>query len=85
MVQRSGSGARVSGSGFSVSGVHLRDWYSIAEQAAPAPHLAHPRECAAFCIALATVPRIRCSCEHFPDGFDLQLLRVHLMLRDLES
>ena len=25
-----------------------RNWYFIAEQPAPAPHLAHPKECAAL-------------------------------------
>ena len=35
-----------------------RDWYFIAEQPAPAPHLAHPEECAALRIVLVTVPRV---------------------------
>ena len=52
----------------------LRDCYFIAEQAAPAPHLAHPEGCAALRILLVTVPRASRSCEHFPDGFDLHLL-----------
>jgi len=52
-----------------------RDWYFIAEQPAPAPYLAHPEEYAALRIVLVTVPRDSCSCEHFPDGFDLHLLR----------
>ena len=51
-----------------------RDWYFIAEQPAPAPHLAHPEGCAALRIVLATVPRVSRSCEHFPNGFDLHLL-----------
>ena len=34
------------------------DWYFIAEQPAPAPHLAHPEGCAALRIALVTVPRL---------------------------
>ena len=34
-----------------------RDWYVIAEQPAPAPHLAHPERCAALRIVLVTVPR----------------------------
>jgi len=45
-----------------------RDWYFIAEQPAPAPHLAHPEGCA---LRIVTVPRVSRSCEHFPDGFDL--------------
>ena len=52
------------------------DWYFIAEQPAPAPHLAQPEECAALRIVLVTVPRVSRSCEHFPDGFDLHLLRA---------
>jgi len=51
-----------------------RDWYFIAEQPAPAPHLAHPEGCAALRIVLVTVPRVCRSCEPFPDGFDLHLL-----------
>ena len=47
-----------------------RDWYFVAEQPAPAPHLARPEGCA----ALVTVPRVSRICEHFPDGFDLHLL-----------
>ena len=50
-----------------------RGWYFIAEQPAPAPHLAHPKGCAVPRIVLATVPRVSRSCEHFPDGFDLNL------------
>ena len=46
----------------------------IAEQPAPAPHLAHPEGCAALRIVLVTVPRVSHSCEHFPDGFDLHRL-----------
>ena len=34
-----------------------RDWYSIAEQRVPAPHLAHPERRAALRIVLVTVPR----------------------------
>ena len=61
-----------------------RDLYFIAEQPAPAPHLAHPEGCAALRIVLVTVPRVSRSCEQFLDGFDLHLLyleqtfRVHL-------
>jgi hypothetical protein len=51
-----------------------RDWYSIAEQPAPVPHLAHPEECAALRIVLVNVPRVSRSCEHSPDGFDLHIL-----------
>ena len=50
------------------------DWYLIAEQPAPAPHLAHPEGCAALLIVLVTVPRVSRSCENFPDGFNRQLL-----------
>ena len=42
-----------------------RGWYSIAEQPAPAPHLAHPEGCAALRIVLVDVPRVSRSCEHF--------------------
>ena len=51
-----------------------RDWYFIAEQPAPAPHLAQPEGCAVLRIVLVTVPRVSRSCEQFPDGFDLHLL-----------
>ena len=52
-----------------------RDWYVIAEQPAPAPHLAHPEGCDALRIVLITLLRVSRSCELFPDGFDLHLLR----------
>ena len=52
-----------------------RDWYFIAEQPAPAPHLALPEGRAALRIVLVTVPRVSRSCEIFPDGFDLHLLQ----------
>ena len=52
-----------------------RDWYSIAEEPAPARHLAHAEGYAALRIVLVTVPRVCRSCEHFPDGFDLHLLQ----------
>jgi hypothetical protein len=54
--------------------VGQRDWYLLAEQPAPAPHLALPGGCAALRIVLVIVPCVRRSCEHFPDGFDLYLL-----------
>ena len=54
---------------------NLKDWYFIAEQPAPAPHLAHPEECAAPQSVLVAVPRVSRSREHFPDGFDLHHLR----------
>ena len=57
-----------------VDTVH-RDWYIIAEQPAPEPHLAHPEGCDALSIVPVTVPRVSRSCEHFPDGFDLHLLQ----------
>ena len=53
--------------------VGQRDWYFIAEQPAPAPHLAHPEGCAAQRIVLVTVPRVSRSCDHFPHGFDPHL------------
>ena len=37
-----------------------RNWYVIAEQPAPAPHLAYLEGCAALRIVLGTVPRVRC-------------------------
>jgi len=46
-----------------------RDWYCIADQPAPAPHLAHPERCAALRIVLVTVPRVSRSCEHLPCPF----------------
>ena len=46
-----------------------------AEQPAPAPCLSHPEGCATLPIVLVTVPRESRSCEHFPDGLDLHLLR----------
>ena len=52
-----------------------RDFYFIAEQSAPAPHLAHPEGCAALRIVLVTVQRVSRSCEHFPDGFGLHLVQ----------
>ena len=45
-----------------------RDWYFIAKQPAPTPHLAHPEGCAALCIVIVTVPRVSRSCELCPDG-----------------
>ena len=54
----------------------VRDWYFIAEQPVPAPHLAHPEGRAALRIVLVTVPRVSRSCEHFPDGFDPRLLHL---------
>ena len=50
---------------------YQRDWYVIAGQQAPAPHLAHPEGRAAIRIVLVAVPRVSRSCEHFPNGFDL--------------
>ena len=50
--------------------------YFIAEQPSPTPHLANPEGCAALRIVLVTVPRVSRSCDHFPDGFDLHLLRA---------
>ena len=55
-------------------GAH-RDCYFIAEQPAPAPHLAHSEGRAALRVVLVTVPRVSRSCEHFSDGFDLHLLQ----------
>ena len=51
-----------------------RNWYFIAKQPAPAPHLAHPEECAALRIVLVTLHRVSRSCEQCPDRFELHLL-----------
>ena len=51
-----------------------RDWCFIAEQSAPAPHLAHSGGCAASRLVLITVPCASRSREHFPNWFDLHLL-----------
>ena len=59
-----------------VVGDAQRDWYLIAEQTAPAPHLAHPEGRSALRTVLVTVPRVCRSCEHLPDGFDFHLLQV---------
>jgi len=40
-----------------------RDWYLIAEEPAPAPHLARPEGRAALRIVLVTVPRASRSCD----------------------
>ena len=40
------------------------DWYVVAEQSAPAPHLAHPEGRVALRMELVTVPRASRSCEH---------------------
>ena len=56
-----------------------RDWYLIAKQPAPAPRLAHSEGRAALRIVLVTVFHVSRSCEHFPDGFDLCLLRCALV------
>ena len=58
-----------------VKHLNARDCYFIAEQPAPAPHLAYPEGCAGLRNVLITVPRVSRSCEHFPDGFDLHLLQ----------
>jgi len=47
----------------------MRDWYFIAEQQAPAPHLAHPEGCNALRIVLVTVPRVGRSCEQGTGDF----------------
>ena len=49
-----------------------RYWCFIAEQAAPAPHLAHPEGCVALHIVLITAPHISRSCEHFEGGHNLR-------------
>ena len=51
-----------------------RDWCLIAEQPAPAPHLAHPEGCAALRIVRVPVPRVSRSCEYCQDGIDFYLL-----------
>ena len=48
----------------------------LPKKTVPAPHLAHPEGCAALRIVRVTVPCVSRSGEHFPDGFDLQLLRA---------
>ena len=48
------------------------DWYSIAEQPAPAPHLTNPEGCAALRIVLVTVPRVSRSCEHLRTGVSIR-------------
>ena len=48
-----------------------RDWYFIATQPAPEPHLAIPEGCAALRIVLVFVPHVS---EHFLDEFVLLLL-----------
>ena len=61
----------------------------LPKKTAPAPHLAHLEGCASLRIMLVTVPCLCCSCEHFPDRFDLNLIQlnrnqtkqVHLVLR----
>ena len=57
------------------AGFQNRDWYFVAEQPAPAPHLAHPEGCAALRIVPVTVPRASRSCKHFQDGSDVHLLQ----------
>ena len=54
--------------------------YSIVENPAPAPHLAHLEGCDVLRIVLVTVPRVSRSCEHFPDGFDLHLPHISFFL-----
>ena len=63
--------------------LHQRDWYFIAEQPAPAPHLARPEGRAALTHVLIAVPRVSRSCELFPDGSDLLLLLLCTTLRKL--
>ena len=85
-IERKGRGERASSEQRVVAAIALhckrmltfvkRDWYLIAEQTAPAPHLAHPEGFVALRIVLGTVPRVSHSPEHFPDGFDLYLLLV---------
>ena len=55
-------------------------WYVIAQQPAPAPHLARLEGCAALRMMLVTVLRVSRSCEHFPDGLDLHLVRHTLRI-----
>ena len=57
-----------------------RDRYFIAGQPAPAPHLAHQKGCATLRIVLVTVPRVSRSCEHSPEGFDLNLLPLNFKM-----
>ena len=59
-----------------------RDWYFIAEQPAPAPHLAHPEGCAALRIVLVTVPRVSRACGHFPGVATTGLCRRLFVVRE---
>ena len=45
----------------------VKDWDLLAEQPAPAPHLAHPERCAALRIVLVTVPLVSRSHGRFCD------------------
>ena len=67
-----------------------KDWYFVAEQPAPAPHLAHPEGCAALRSVLVTVPRgeegdlalplmLRVGHSIFT-RFDNLLVRVHFII-----
>ena len=58
------------------------DWYFIAAQPAPAPHLAHTEGCATLRFVLVTAPPVSRSCKHFPDQFDLHLLGAPRHARD---
>jgi hypothetical protein len=57
------------------------DWCFIAEQPAPAPHLAHPERRAALRIVLVTVPRVSHFCElRAFSGWIRSLFDLHLLL-----
>ena len=57
-----------------VGDLNERDWYFIAKQPAPAPHLHIQRDGrATLRIVIVTLPCVGRSCEHFSDGFHLHL------------
>ena len=63
-----------------------RDWHFIAEQSAPAPHLAHPEGCAALRIVLVAWPRVSRSSEHLNELHVTSGIptpsRVHMIIFD---
>jgi len=61
-----------------------REWYFIAEQPAPAPHLAHPGGCAALRIAF-TVPLLRAFSGWIRSPSFLVNLQVALVAKLLEA
>jgi hypothetical protein len=45
----------------------------------------HPEGCAALCIVLVTMPHVGRACEHFPDGFEFQLLHATVTFLDYQE